>query len=126
MAEYRAYAVGIDGHFIVWISTEAGPLLESRQALDSCEKVRSGWVRVDAYRAPCWSRAFSVRSATYAEISRSPTSVLIHTRWACHSDSGPLAPTKRSSAGSMKKAIATLDRYLSELDIKRRRLTVLS
>ena len=43
-----------------------------------------------------------------------------------HGDGGSLAPTKSSSAGSMKKAIGTLDRCLSELDIKSRRLTVLS
>lgn len=39
---------------------------------------------------------------------------------------GPVAPTKSSSTGLMKKAIGTLDRCLSELDIKRRRFTVLS
>jgi hypothetical protein len=40
--------------------------------------------------------------------------------------SGLLDPTRRSSAGSMKEAIGTPDRCLSELDIKSRRLTVLS
>ena len=53
-----------------------------------------GGVPVGADRDPCRWRAFSVRSATYAEISRGSTSVLIHTRrlsarWPDHADCLP-------------------------------------
>src|SRR3954452_25113436 len=41
-------------------------------------------------------------------------------------DSGPLVPTKSSSADSMKNAIGTFDRCRSELDIRSKRLMVLS
>jgi hypothetical protein len=47
--------------------------------LISARKFVRGGVQVGADRDPCWWRAFSVRSATYAEISRGSTLVLIHT-----------------------------------------------
>jgi hypothetical protein len=54
------------------------PFSSPGKHLIPARKFVRGGVRVGADRDPCWSRAFSVRSATYAEISWGPTSVLIH------------------------------------------------
>jgi hypothetical protein len=62
------------------ISTEVGPFSSRGKHLISARKFVRGGVRVGADRSPCWSPAFSVRSTTYGEISRGPTSVLIHSK----------------------------------------------
>jgi hypothetical protein len=46
------------------------PFSSSDKHLISARKFVRGRVPVGADRDPCWWRAFSVRSATYAEISR--------------------------------------------------------
>jgi hypothetical protein len=55
------------------------PFSSPGKYLISARKFVRGGVQVGADRDPGWWRAFSVRSATYAEISRGPTLVLIHT-----------------------------------------------
>jgi hypothetical protein len=55
------------------------PFSSPGKHLISARKFLRGGVRVGADRDPYWRRAFSVRSATYDEIGRGPTSVLIHT-----------------------------------------------
>jgi hypothetical protein len=73
------------------------PFSSPGKHLIPARKCVRGGVRVGADRDSCWSRAFSVRSATYAEISWGPTSVLIHIRFLhdfpivhCRSISGSL------------------------------------
>ena len=56
------------------------PFSSPGKHLISARKFALGGVRIGADRHPCWWRAFSVSSATYAEVSRGPTSVLIHSR----------------------------------------------
>ena len=57
---------------------DASDLIKTLQK-DPCEEGAVHiWVPVGADRDPRRWRAFSVRSATYAEISRGPTSELIH------------------------------------------------
>jgi hypothetical protein len=54
------------------------PFSSPGKHLISARKFVRGGVQVAADRDPCWWRAFSVRSATYAEISRGSTLVPIH------------------------------------------------
>ena len=73
----------VEGNLITPIICESAPKRDPFSSLGKhlipARKFVRGGVRVGADRDPCWSRAFSVRSATYAKISRGPTSVLIHT-----------------------------------------------
>ena len=95
-ASIEAYAASIAAKGILQCESAPkwDPFSSPGKHLIFARKFVRGGVPVGADRDPCRWRAFSVRSATYAEISRGSTSVLIHTRrlsarWPDHADCLP-------------------------------------
>src|SRR5258705_2000528 len=85
------------------------PFSSPGKHLISERKLVRGGVRGRRRSGPCWWRAFSVRSATYAEISRGPTSVLIHRH--CTSVHDPAFGQDHKSAD----LIGTFDDFNAEM-----------